>query len=251
MSLWGKILGGMTGFAMGGPFGAVVGAALGHAADEGVIRAPDLDARPEALARITNRDQLFSISVIVLSAKLAKSDGPVKREEINAFKRAFRIPAENQRQVGLLFDKAREDAGGYEPYARRMGEVFADDQKVLEEVLNALHHIARADGPMTRGEAIFLAKVRQGFGLDDAGSFRTGYDRSTLQPPVTDPYSVLGVASAASDKDVRLAWRRLMQEHHPDSVAARGASAEGVRRASEKVAEINAAWDQIKRERGL
>ncbi|MBI0433961.1 TerB family tellurite resistance protein [Roseomonas sp. KE0001] len=251
MSLWGKILGGMTGFAMGGPFGAVVGAALGHAADEGTR--DELDARPESLSRLTNRDQIFSVSVIVLSAKLAKADGPVKREEIDAFKRVFRIPPENQRQVGLLFDKARDEAGGYEPFARRLGEVFADNPTVLEEVLTALHHIARADGPMTRGEAIFLARVRQSFRLNDAaGSFRTGYDRSTLAPPpVTDAYAVLGVSATASDREVRLAWRRLMQEHHPDSLAARGVPAEGVRQASQRVAEINAAWDKVKRERGL
>jgi DnaJ like chaperone protein len=250
LSFWGKILGGMTGFAMGGPFGAVVGAALGHAAENG--RAPELDSRPEAIARITNRDQLFSISVIVLSAKLAKSDGVVKREEIDAFKRAFRIPPENQRHVGILFDKAREDADGFEPYARRMGEVFQDNKAMLEEVLAALHQIARADGPMTRGEAAFLGKVRQAFRLDEASAERAREQRTP--PAVTrgpDPYAVLGVKPGATDDEVRLAWRRLMREHHPDSMAARGAPAEMVRRASERVAEINAAWDRVKRERRL
>lgn len=237
---------------MGGPFGAVVGAALGHAADEGTTRKPELDIRPETLSRITNRDQLFSVGVIVLSAKLAKSDGAVKREEIDAFKRAFRIPAENQREVGLLFDKAREDAGGFEPFARRMGEVFADNKRMLEEVLTALHHIARADGPMTRGEAAFLAKVREAFRLDDASSARASAGHAPLlSPRGPDPYEVLGVQQQASDEEVRLAWRRLMREHHPDSLAARGGSPEAVRRASNRVAEINAAWDRIKRERNL
>ncbi len=251
LSFWGKILGGMTGFAMGGPFGAVVGAALGHAAEENG-RIPELDARPEALARITNREQLFSIGVIVLSAKLAKSDGAVKREEINAFKRAFRIPPENQRHVGVLFDKAREDADGFEPFARRMGEVFADNRAMLEEVLAALHQIARADGPMTRGEAAFLAKVREAFRLDGAAGEQA---RQQVPPPSLsrgpDPYRVLGIAPDAGDEAVRLAWRRLMREHHPDSLAARGAAPDLVHRASERVAEINAAWDRIKRERRL
>jgi len=252
LSLWGKILGGVTGFAMGGPFGAVVGAALGHAADEGTNRKPELDIRPETLTRITNRDQLFSIGVIVLSAKLAKSDGAVKREEIDAFKRAFRIPPENQREVGLLFDKAREDAGGFEPFAQRMGEVFSDNKRMLEEVLTALHHIARADGPMTRGEAAFLAKVREAFHLDEASGARAGAGHGPLlSPRGPDPYEVLGVAHNASDEEVRLAWRRLMREHHPDSLAARGGTPEAVRRASDRVAEINAAWDRVKRERSL
>ncbi|MCQ4162503.1 TerB family tellurite resistance protein [Roseomonas sp. GC11] len=252
MSIWGKILGGMTGFAMGGPFGAVVGAALGHAADEGAAKPPELDARPEAIARITNRDQLFSISVIVLSAKLAKCDGPVKREEIDAFKRAFRIPQENQREVGLLFDKAREDAGGYESFANRLGEAFADNPAMLEEVLSALHHIARADGQLTRNEAIFLARVRQSFRLDDESAERASASRPPpSQTPAVDPYAVLGVTRSATDDEVRQAWRRLMREHHPDIMAARGVPEALMRRASERVAEINAAWDSIKRERGL
>jgi DnaJ like chaperone protein len=252
LSLWGKIIGGVAGFAMGGPFGAVMGAALGAAAEAGT-RAPELDPRPELAAQIRNKEQLFSIGVIVLSAKLAKSDGPVKRVEIDAFKRVFRIPDENMRDVGLLFDRAREETGGYEPFAQRMGVAFADQPQMLEEVLAALHHIARADGPMTRGEAIFLAKVRSAFRLDEAAGERasTGRARPQHEPIGVDPYSVLGVPQGSSDEEVRQAWRRLMREHHPDSLAARGVSEDLVRGATRKVAEINAAWDRIKRARNL
>ena len=252
LSFWGKIIGGMAGFAMGGPFGAVMGAALGHAAENGT-RAPELDPRPELAAQITNRDQLFSIGVIVLSAKLAKSDGPVKREEIDAFKRVFRIPDENMRDVGLLFDRAREAQGGYEAFANRMGTVFADTPQMLEEVLTALHHIARADGPLTRGEAIFLARVRTAFRLDEAAGERASTGRARgVEPIGVDPYSVLGVREGASDEEVRLAWRQLMREHHPDSLAAKGGMSEELMRgATRRVAEINAAWDRIKRARNL
>lgn len=252
LSLWGKIIGGMAGFAMGGPFGAVMGAALGHAADGGTTRVQDIDPRPELAAQIQNKDQLFSIGVIVLSAKLAKSDGPVKREEIDAFKRVFRIPDENMRDVGLLFDRAREEAGGFETFATRMGVVFADTPHMLEEVLTALHHIARADGPLTRGEAIFLAKVRRSFRLDEAAGERASTGRAAPPEPIgVDPYSVLGVPQGASDTEVRQAWRQLMREHHPDSLAAKGVSEELVRGATRRVADINAAWDRIKRARNL
>ena len=66
-----------------------------------------------------------------------------------------------------------------------------------------------------------------------------------------DPYNVLGVARTATDEELRAAWVRLMRENHPDSLAARGVPPEFVRRATDKVAEINAAWDRIKRERKL
>jgi DnaJ like chaperone protein len=56
---------------------------------------------------------------------------------------------------------------------------------------------------------------------------------------------------SASDEELRQAWRRLMRENHPDSLASRGVPPEFVQRAARKVAEINAAWDRIKRDRKL
>lgn len=259
MGYWGKIIGGVAGFAMGGPMGAVVGAALGHAADTGAM--PNLAAQfssqarlnPARLAAMLNRrDQLFAICVVVLSAKLAKCDGPVKREEIDAFKRHFRIPPEGVRDIGRMFDQARDSADGFEPYATQLGEAFADNRGMLEDVLAALFAIARADGPVNGREMDFLSRTHNGFGLD-----QRGWDRARgatpRAPPVMeeiDAYAVLGVSKSAGMDEVRATWRQLMRENHPDSLAARGVPAEFVARANEKVARINAAWDRIKRERG-
>lgn len=256
MGVWGKIIGGVAGFFTGGPLGAVVGAALGHAADQGTIGRGGLPPGAAHLAALLgSREQLFAIGVVVLSAKLAKCDGPVKRAEIDAFKRMFRIPPENLREVGRLFDSARESPEGYESFADKLGESFSDNKGMLEDVLAALFHIARADGPLTKAELAFLQRVQIGFGLD-ARAWERARDGRTSgaaapQPQGPDPYAVLGVARGASDEEVRLAWRRLMRENHPDSLAARGVPPEFVRRAHAKVAEINAAWDRIKRERGL
>src|SRR5271157_4895684 len=157
MGYWGKIIGGVAGFAMGGPFGAVVGAALGHAADTGAMpnmRMPfgrQVAWNPARVAAMfSRRDQLFAICVVILSAKLAKCDGPVKREEIDAFRRQFRIPPEAVRDIGRLFDQARDSADGFEAYADQLGEVFADNRGVLEDVLTALFGVARADGPVNQ-----------------------------------------------------------------------------------------------------
>jgi DnaJ like chaperone protein len=259
MSYWGKIIGGMAGFAMGGPFGAVVGAALGHAADTGQV--PHMGGfqfgnasmlNPARIAAMLGRrDQVFSICVVVLAAKLAKCDGPVNRAEIDAFKRQLRIPPEAVRDVGRLFDHAREDPSGFESYATQLGEAFEDNQGVLEDVLNALFAIARADGPVNGQEEDFLRRVHRRFGLAAAAweRVRGGVSRPSSDGP--DPYAVIGVPRSASDDIIRAAWKKLMRENHPDSLAARGVPAEFVTRANDKVARINAAWDRIKRERGL
>ncbi len=175
MGYWGKIIGGMAGFAMGGPFGAVVGAALGHAADHGGMPNMGFSFGNQTMlnpariaAMLGRRDQVFSICVVVLAAKLAKCDGAVKRAEIDAFKRHFRIPPEAVRDIGRLFDQAREDEAGFESYATQLGEAFDDNRGVLEDVLTALFVIARADGPVNAREQDFLARVHRRFGLDQA-----------------------------------------------------------------------------------
>ncbi|WP_376089637.1 TerB family tellurite resistance protein [Roseomonas sp. CCTCC AB2023176] len=257
MGFWGKIIGGAVGFAMGGPFGAMAGAALGHAMDDGTLaRAiPGMDgARIAAL--LGSRESLFAISVVVLSAKLAKCDGPVKREEIDAFKRTFRIPPENMKEVATLFDQARSNAEGYETFAERLGAAFPDNRAMLEDVLSALFRIAEADGPVNGREMAYLTAVHARLGLDAAAFERArlgqpAFGRAAPQDEGPDPYGMLGLARDASDEEVRAAWKRLMRENHPDSLAARGVPAEFVKRATDKVAGINAAWDRIKRERGL
>jgi DnaJ like chaperone protein len=202
-------------------------------------------------AMFNRRDQLFAICVVVLSAKLAKCDGNVNREEIDAFKRQFRIPPEAVRDVGRLFDQARDSSDGFLAYATQLGEAFADNRGMLEDVLAALFTIARADGPINGREQEFLRRTHQGFGLDQSVWDRAvgGAPRPAQDEP--DAYVLLGVTRSTPAEEIRATWKRLMRENHPDSLAARGVPAEFIARANEKVARINAAWDRIKRERGL
>ncbi len=257
---WGKLLGGVAGFAMGGPFGAVVGAALGHAADQGGL--PRINMGDSSLggsllhpariaAALGRRDQLFAVAVVVLSAKLAKCDGPVVRTEIDAFKRQFRIPPESVRDIGRLFDQARDSNDAFAPYAEQLGESFADSRGLLEDVLAALFAIARADKPLTVAEQEMLRRVHKAFGLDELAWDQARGASSRSAAEGNDAYAVLGMPSDATDEALRQAWLRLMRENHPDSLASRGVPAEFIARAGEKVARINAAWDRIKRERRL
>src|SRR5271166_2729520 len=260
MGYWGKIIGGTAGFFVGGPYGAVIGAALGHAADsgsvQGVRRSFDTGPafHPARVARMFGRrEEIFAITVTVLAAKLCKVDGPVKRAEIDAFKRNFRIPAASAQGIGRLFDQARDNADSFEPYAAQLAEAFSDNRGVLEQVLGSLFAIARADSPLNQREQDFLRRVHRRLGLDQASWERELGETPRRQMPVddSDPYLELGVPRSASGEELRATWKRLMRENHPDTLAARGVPGDFVARASDKVARINAAWDRIKRERGL
>jgi len=265
VGFWGKVLGGMAGFAMGGPFGAVIGAALGHAADQrtgafggGMPNLLDAVFRPDPLrlvdaARLLgNTETVFSIAMVVLAAKLAKADGPVKRAEIDAFKRMFRFPPEAAKDIARLWDQARETSSGFEPFAEKLAAAFADNRTVLEDVVAALHQIALADGPINDAERRFIDEVARRMNLTERERERARSGGSARPAPnEPDPYEVLGVPRNASDEEIRAAWRRLMREHHPDTLAARNVPPRFVEHATRRVAEINAAWNRIKRDRGL
>jgi DnaJ like chaperone protein len=86
-------------------------------------------------------------------------DGPVRRAEIDAFKAAFRIPLEAVRDIGLMFDEARDSQQDPIAFARVMGSTFADQPHRLEDVLNALFAIAAADGPINGLERTLLGHI--------------------------------------------------------------------------------------------
>ena len=144
MSIWGSLLGGVIGFSLGGPFGALLGSFLG-----GKI------SRISSSSSFTsqqNSQQIFALSLIILSAKLSKADGRVSKEELIAVKEKLQIPDSEIDQVAKIFNKAKDESTGYEPYAKQISEIFKGNQNVLEEVINILFYIAEADGHVSNEE---------------------------------------------------------------------------------------------------
>ncbi len=226
---------------MGGPLGALIGAVGGHFVDR-------LKGEGEQ-GRNSQKSVGFTIAVIVLGAKMAKADGHVTPDEISAFKEVFRVPPEEMKNVSRVFNQARKDSAGYEPYARQIAGMFREDPAVLEELLWCLAYIAKADGTVHPGELRFLRGVSEIFGFDPATFERVTAIVDDAQ--ADDPYVILGVAKTATDAEVKSAHRKLVVEHHPDKLIAQGLPEEFVEVANRKLAAVNAAYDKIKRERGL
>jgi DnaJ like chaperone protein len=191
----------------------------------------------------------FTIAMIGLSAKMAKADGIVTDDEVETFERLFRVPPEERANVRRVFDMARRDTAGYESYARRIAQMFAGNPALLEDILDGLFEIAKADGVLHPGEAAFLERVADIFGFAP-NEFRR-IRASHFVPDAADPYVVLGLAYDAGDDELRRTYRRLVKENHPDSLIGRGVPPEFVRVATDKLAAINVAYDKIEIERGL
>jgi len=241
MSIWGKILGGVGGFAIGGPLGAIIGAVAGHAVDRmRDAQSPNSDA---------TKSIAFTIGVVVLGAKMAKADGRVTPDEVEAFKQVFQVPPAEAKNVARVFDRARKDSAGFEPYAHQIAGMFEGNDSVLEELLYCLTFIARADGKLTDDEKTYLKAVADIFGLDQAAFERVTAIR--YEANTADPYRVLGVDRKISNDALKSAYRKLVRENHPDRLVAQGMPEEFIEIANRKLAAINVAYDTVATERGM
>ena len=221
MSIWGKL----------------TGAAAGHLAIDHGIGSNSYHDKQVA----------FTVGVIALGAKMAKADGVVTQDEIEAFKEVFKIPKGEEQNVARIFNLAKQDVGGFEMYARQLDRLFHKDRHLLTDVMDGLFHIAVADGKLLPSEDKFLSEVAKEFGFTDAEymSIRSRHWRCELY----DPYNVLNVSPLASDAELKAAYHRLVAENHPDKFVARGVPKEFVEIATKKVAAINAAYEEIKHSR--
>lgn len=241
MSIWGKILGGVGGFAIGGPLGAIIGTVAGHAVD--------LMRNAQTQDGDATKTVAFTIGVVVLGAKMAKVDGQVNADEVKAFKQVFRVPPDEVKNVARVFDQARKDSHGFEPYARQIAGMFEGNEAVLEELLFCLTFIARADGALRPQEMEYLREVSRIFGLDDFAFERVTAIRR--EQDRADPYQILGVSRTISDGGLKAAYRKLVRDHHPDRLIAQGMPADFIDLANRKLAAINVAYDAVAAERGL
>lgn len=190
----------------------------------------------------------FTIAVIALCAKMSKADGVSTSLEAQAFQEIFQVPPEERANVERLYDVAKQDVAGYDVYADKVARLLADEPDLKRNVLDALFHIAAADGIFHGAEDEYLADVARRFGFSEA-EYRAIRGLFVRDPD--DPYTVLGVWRDISDHELKAHYRRLARESHPDVLMGRGVPEKFICVASRKLAALNAAYNQIAKERAL
>lgn len=246
MTIWERIVGPTEGSAVGSVLTRLSG--LAEMLTGNIVEAGRSEAggRPPAPPHST---VAFTIAIVALGAKMAKADGRVTAEEVAAFKQVFEIAPEDMASIARVFDLARQDTAGFQAYADKIARLFGGNKLLLQDILEALFHVATADDVLHPAEDQFLAEVARQFGFTDSeyayvrAHFAVGDD--------DDPYRILSLTPAASGDEVRAQYRRLVSENHPDRYVARGLPPETIEIANRKLAAINAAYEAIARERGL
>ncbi len=237
MAIWGSLIGGMIGLSLGGPFGMLLGSLIGGKISRAKSRA--------GFGSFAQPQQIFALSLIVLSAKLSKADGQVSKEELIAVKDKLKIPENEIDQVGKIFNKAKEESAGYEPYAQQIAQVYKGNINVLEEVINILFYIAEADGNISNSELKMIEHIAQIFGLTEI-QFNS-IKESRKSSDKLNPYIVLESNPDDTIEIIRKRYLKLSKKNHPDLLISKGVPQEVINESKAKMRAINSAWDQVQK----
>lgn len=272
MSWWGTLAGGAFGFMLGGPLGAVLGAAVGRNFDRGVsgnFEQPGGRRRRAGQAGDLPRGHQFRIQAAFFTAifsvlgQVSKADGRVTKDEIRMATRIMEdmnLSPQQREAAKALFNEGKED--GFDIYAvlsqfrREIGR-RTTLQRMFVEILC---YAAYADGVLHPEENRLLLLVCDEIGYSEyelestlasvSAEFhhrRQGDGRISLD----DAYSVLNISENAGDAEVKKAYRRLISQHHPDKLVAKGLPEEMMKIATQRTHEIRQAYERIKEHRGF
>ncbi len=258
MSWWGKLLGGAVGFMLGGPLGALLGAALGHGFDrQGAAAAPGLD-------RMERRQTVFFTAAFSVMGHMAKADGLVSRDEIRLASRVMErmdLPPPLREFARRLFSEGKHPDFPLDSVLEQLaGEARSRDLMLM--FLEIQVFAAYADGRVHPAERAILSRICTRLGFDSATLAQVetlvqaelGREFSASDgvtgAPLADAYAVLGVSAEADDAAIKRAYRRLMSQHHPDKLVAKGLPEEMMKLATAKAQEIKGAYERVKAARG-
>jgi len=212
---------------------------------------------------IIDPKKVYLTAMVKLAAKLAGADGSVSPEELQAFKKHFRIDRETFPEAGRIFNEAMNSKETPEEIALAADAAVADSREFREYIVIGLIMIATADRSYHDREHQIVAAVARvlGFDADDlehmlamCGIHRaTGgsSERSTASPSrgedlVAFHCRVLKLGRMATLEEIKIAWRKLVQEHHPDRLMARGVPADDIEASQDILKAINASYTWLK-----
>jgi DnaJ like chaperone protein len=268
MAWIGKITGGILGYAAARLIGAVIGVVLGHQFDRGMAREPSRQGRRSGSrgGASVDRQRLLFESTFLVMGRLAKLDGRVSEAEIDAAREVMRHMRLNERQVRLaidLFTAGKQPDYPIDEQIERFRRHCGDERHLLRTLIEALLDFVVARGGLTSAERDFLDTIAARLGVDRlelAGieallrarrGFMGGSAAQSRDTGLDGAYRALGIEHDATDEEVKKAYRRLMNEHHPDKIIARGLPETMLEKAKERTSEILAAYETIKDHRGL
>lgn len=252
MAKYGKWVGLGLGWTFGGPIGGILGLVFGSMYDGmqgGASVSSETDHPYGAGSRggIRTRPGDFAASLVVLSAVVMKADGKVLKSELDFVKNFFYKQFGEQLAIEnmlVLREVLKQDINVLDVTAQI--RQFMDPSARLQ-LLHFLFGISLADGHVHSNEVAEIHKISQYLGI--ANPEFESIKAMFYKTDIYSSYKILEITPEANDEELKKAYRRMAVKYHPDKVSHLGE--EFRKAANEKFQEVNAAYEHIKKERGL
>ena len=251
MAWWGTFIGGTLGFVFGGPIGAIIGAALGGNFDRGIKMGGQFDMGDQERVQAAFFTTAFSVM-----GHVAKADGHVSAQEIAAAKSIMaqmQLSAEQSKAAIKFFDQGKAADFPLEEILRQFKKECHGRRNLIQMFVEIQIATALADGKVDESEKHVLYTIGKILGfsrsqIDHLFNMANAQGASTNDSlTLTQAYKILGIKKDSSEAEVKKAYRRLMSQHHPDKLVAKGLTDEMIQLATEKTQEIRKAYDLIKK----
>jgi len=271
MSWWGKILGAIFGYLVNGPFGALLGALLGHALDSlGDVgsKVKKKTARKGKISAYAAQANYFSSTFSVMG-HVSKVDGHVSAEEIRVaemiMERMYLTKSQREKAISL-FNEGKKASFPIEEVLKKLRDSCLQRKNLLRMFLEVQVMAAMADGELSAAERQLLLNISERLGIlrmeyqriEDSVRIAMNLDskekvgeRTHSGNALQNAYTYLGVKEDVSDREVKKAYRRLLSQHHPDKLVSKGLPEEMMKLAAEKTHEIIQAYEAICEARGI
>ena len=251
MAWWGTLLGGTLGYMLGGPLGAMLGVALGGNFDRGLGLSDSAGSGDQERVQAAFFSATFSIM-----GHIAKADGKVTADEVASARNIMNQMQLNSEQLSAakkLFNEGKKAEFPLDAILFQFKKECHRRRNLIQMFLEIQIAMAMADGQLHPKEKQLIYHIGQQLGFAQtqidqlfqiaSGSAHSQHDKSLS---LNDAYAILDVKSSDSDADIKKAYRRLMSQHHPDKLVAKGLPEEMIKIATEKTQEIHKAYDLIK-----
>jgi DnaJ like chaperone protein len=267
MSWLGKVLGGAFGFLMGGPLGAILGASVGHQFDIGMNGMADAESlNPGDQHRV---QMAFFTATFSIMGHVAKADGMVSKAEIDLANRIMdelALSGEMRQTAVNLFQQGKKPDFPLDDVLHQFRIECHRRTNLMKMFLEIQLQAAFADGTLDDNEERLLRHICAQLGISrfeyesikiqlQAQQRFYSHQQSQSRPSnrdkynINDAYKALGIKKTASDAEVKKAYRRLISQHHPDKLVAKGLPEEMMTLAKEKTQKIRKAYETIKETR--
>jgi DnaJ like chaperone protein len=201
---------------------------------------------------------------VALAAKVAKADGRVDELEAELVSNMFADisalfpdPEATKKMLKEIFDEEKNAPHNLDLVAQALYRALEKDLHKRQKMVEFLVNLTYVDGTLSQSEEEMLHRVAYHLGFSEQElkmmmeRFGSYHRNSVKESSIDQAYTLLGITAEATNDEVKKAYRALVREYHPDIIKSQGASDEYLKEATEKVQEINAAYEMIKKSRGI